>query len=195
MTNWKVEFIDDKIYTGGDAGTITSFDSNSYAKFRETKVGDAFITSIAKPDEKNYFAAGNNNGEVFVQKFTGDKTTLVSFKAHHKLVRELAFADSDTKLLTASDDAAIKMLDIYSEKVVHTFEGHRISVSSVHMDQSNPGMFYSTSFDKSIKCWDLRGKSCIATVQTDSPLWDCKPVGKYVLSGGESGRLNIYTLS
>jgi WD40 repeat protein len=77
---------------------------------------------------------------------------------------------------------------------VHNFEGHRISVSSVDVDQSDPRLFYSTSFDKTVKCWDLRDKGCIATMQADSPLWDCKSVGKNVLVGGESGKLNMYTL-
>ena len=184
MMNWKVEFLEDKIYTGGEAGTITSYDSASYAKRRETRVGDALLTSLTKSDQKNYFAVGNNNGDVFIQNFAGDKVTVASFKAHHKLVRELVFADSDTKLLTASDDATIKLLDIDSEKVVHTFEGHKISVSSVNMNQSDPNLFYSTSFDKTLKCWDFRDRACVATAQTDSPLWDCKSVGKHVLSGG-----------
>lgn len=192
--NWKIEFVDDKIFTGGDSGAITSFDSTSKEKVKETRVGDAFLTSIAKPEEKQYFAAGNNNGDVYVQNFVREKIRVVSFKAHNKLVRELTFVDSDTKLLTASDDATIKVLDIPSEKVVHTFEGHKISVSSVDIDQSEPRLFYSTSFDKTVKCWDMRDKSCVATMQADSPLWDCKSIGKQVLVGGESGKLNVYTL-
>lgn len=114
MMNWKVEFVDDKIVTGGDSGTITSYDATSKEKLKETRVGDAFLTSIARPEEKAYFAAGNNNGDVFVQNFVGEKIRVVSFKAHNKLVRELAFIDSDTKILTASDDATIKVLDILS---------------------------------------------------------------------------------
>jgi len=49
MMNWKVEFVDGKIVTGGDFGTITSFDATSKEKNKDTKVGDVFLTSIAKP--------------------------------------------------------------------------------------------------------------------------------------------------
>jgi WD40 repeat protein len=51
---------------------------------------------------------------VFIQNFVGEKIHVVTFKAHQKLVRELTFVDSDTKLLTASDDATTKILDIPS---------------------------------------------------------------------------------
>jgi hypothetical protein len=49
MMNWKVEFVDSKIVTGGDSGTITSFDATAKERNKETKVGDAFLTSIAQP--------------------------------------------------------------------------------------------------------------------------------------------------
>jgi len=51
----------------------------------------------------------------------GSKDKIASLKAHYKLVRDLSFIDDDSKLLTASDDGTIKMIDISSEKVVSTF--------------------------------------------------------------------------
>jgi WD40 repeat protein len=64
----------------------------------------------------------------------------------------------------------------------------------VHTSDEDPRLFYSTSFDKTAKCWDIRQKACIATIQADSPLWDCKSLGKNLYVGGESGKLNVYTL-
>lgn len=49
MMNWKVEFVDSNIVTGGDSGSITTFDANSKERKKDTKVGDAFLTSLAQP--------------------------------------------------------------------------------------------------------------------------------------------------
>jgi len=66
-------------------------------------------------------ATGNNNGDVYIVNMAGSKDKIANLKAHYKLVRDLSFIDDDSKLLTASDDGTIKMIDISSEKVVSTF--------------------------------------------------------------------------
>jgi WD40 repeat protein len=106
----------------------------------------------------------------------------------------LAFLDDSSKLLTASDDCSIKIIDISSEKVVSVLEGHKQAVSSISPQLSDPKIVFSSSFDKTIKSWDLRMKSCIGTQVTASPLWDIKSMGKHLLAGGENGILNIYSV-
>jgi WD40 repeat protein len=76
------------------------------------------------------------------------------------------------------------MIDIASEKVVQAFEGHKLAVSSVEPHQGDPRVFFSTSFDKTVKVWDLRTKTCVGGAVTGSALWDCRSVGKNLLAGG-----------
>lgn len=87
-------------------------------------------------------------------------------------------------MLTASDDCSIKIIDVSSEKVAAVLEGHKQAVSSITPQQSDQRIVFSSSFDKTIKAWDLRTKSCIGTVVTASPLWDIKSMGNHLLAGG-----------
>ena len=78
----------------------------------------------------------------------------------------------------------MKIVDIASEKVVSVLEGHRQAVSSISPYQNDPRILFSCSFDKTVKCWDLRVKNCVGTTVTASPLWDVRSVGKHVIAGG-----------
>lgn len=80
--------------------------------------GEVFLTSLARANNGNFVAAGNNNGDLYVANIAGNKDKVVSLKPHFKLLRELVFLDDDSKLITASDDGSIKIVDIASEKVV-----------------------------------------------------------------------------
>lgn len=55
-------------------------------------------------------------------------------------------------------------------------------------------LIYSCSFDKTVKCWDLRLKNCIGSAVTGSPLWSLSVLGKHVVSGGDNGVLNIFSI-
>ena len=96
--------------------------------------------------------------------------------------------------MTASDDGSIKIVDVSSEKIVNILEGHKQGVSGVDPHHSDHKIFFSCSFDKTIKAWDLRTKTCVGTAITGSPLWDIKSFGKHLLAGGENGVLNIYSI-
>ena len=97
-------------------------------------------------------------------------------------------------MLSASDDAIIKMVDIDSEKLIHGFEGHRLGVTSLTADLDKSHVFLSTSFDKMIKVWDARAKSCVGTQLTPSPLWDIRSLGKTLVCGGDSGVIFVYEM-
>jgi hypothetical protein len=95
------------------------FDPTSKERTRKCDLGDIFITSIAQANNINLLAAGNNNGDLYIVNSVGNKDKIANLKPHHKLLRELAFFDDDCKLMTASDDGSIKIVDVSSEKIVN----------------------------------------------------------------------------
>lgn len=115
MENWKVEFVEDNIMTGGNNGRINFYNSISKEKVKRVDTGDIFLTALGKAEQKDFIAAGNNNGGVFiVSKGNNNKNNILPLMPHNKLVRELVFVEDDTKLLSASDDGTIGMIDISS---------------------------------------------------------------------------------
>jgi WD40 repeat protein len=194
MENWKVKCVEDWIMTGGDSGRINFYDSISKERVKKVSTGEIFLTALARANERGFVASGNNCGDVYIVNNVTGKERTANFKPHSKLVRDLAFVEDDTKLLTASDDWSIKMIDVSSEKVVQTFEGHKLGVTSISVHQSDPRVFFSTSFDKNIKIWDLRTKECVGTAVTGSALWSCRSVGKNLLAGGDSKVLYVYSV-
>lgn len=117
MENWKIEFLDETVITGGDLGRINFYDLASREKTKKVEVGEIFLTALARSNSCNFVAAGNNNGDLHIVKLDGSKDRVVALKPHYKLIRELAFLEDDSKLLTASDDGSLKVIDIASEKV------------------------------------------------------------------------------
>ena len=86
------------------------------------------------------------------------------------------------------------MVDIASEKIIHSFEGHKLGVTSVSGLLEHNHVFFSTAFDKMIKTWDSRKKECVGTTLTQSPLWDIRSLGDTLVVGGDSGVLFVYSM-
>lgn len=172
-------------------GLLKYYDLNSKEPTRKLHTSDVFLTSVAVSSKGQFVAAGNNNGRLFVVN-EGKKQKMLELTTHHKLLRDIAFTDDDTKIATCSDDCSVKLTDISSEKLITTLEGHKEGVSSVCAHQDDPSVLFSCSFDKTIRAWDIRKKDCICTNGTGSPLWTIRSAGRHVLAGGESGILNVY---
>ena len=88
----------------------------------------------------------------------------------------------------------VKIIDIPSEKQIGYLEGHKEAVSSVSPSQKDSRLLFSSSFDKTIRAWDLRQKTSISTTLTASPLWAVRSVGNHLIAGGENCSLGIYSV-
>lgn len=89
------------------------------------------------------------------------KDKIIGFKPHTKMIRSLSFSEDSSKILSGSDDNTFKIFDIVSEKVISSYDGHKESVTCVRAHPTDNKIAFTCSFDKSIKIWDLRMKSCI----------------------------------
>ncbi|KKY17513.1 putative polyadenylation factor subunit 2 [Phaeomoniella chlamydospora] len=78
-----------------------------------------------------------------------------TLQAHSMPVRDLAFAPSDRKFVTASDDATLKIFDFTTTNCDLTLSGHNWDAKSVDWHPSK-GLIVSGSKDHSVKLWDPR---------------------------------------
>ena len=86
-----------------------------------------------------------------------------AIQAHHDPIRGMAFSPNDTKFVTASDDATLKIFD-FSEGVEESvLTGHNWDAKSVDWHPSK-GLLVSGSKDHQVKLWDPRTGRCLTTL-------------------------------
>jgi WD40 repeat protein len=193
MTAWKMEYVGNEVVVCGDLGRIHFYDYATGEHKRKLEAGELHLTSLTKSNDEQLLAAGNSAGGCFLFNL-GKKDRSTVLKPHHHLLRSLSFTEDSTKLLTASDDCMLSVIDIASEKVVSVLEGHKEAVSGVRCHPEDSRVVISCSFDKSFKSWDLRMKGCTGTQNTGSQVWSCAVLGKQVLVGGDNSILSVYAM-
>lgn len=86
-----------------------------------------------------------------------------AIQAHDQCVRDLAFAPTDSKYVTASDDSTIKLWDFSSGTEEATFTGHGWDVKCVDWHPTK-GLVASGSRDHLVKLWDPRTGRCLTSL-------------------------------
>ena len=123
MSAWKIEYFGDSLAVCGDLGRVTFYDLTSKESTKKIETGEIFLTSLTKSNS-GLLATGNSFGDVYVVNLE-NKNKLINLKPHFKSIKSLAFTEDSNKLLTASEDSTIKVIDILSEKVISSLEGHK----------------------------------------------------------------------
>ena len=153
-------------------GSIYICDYNKNEIIKEIEQKNKFIYSYSfLPNDK--LATGNSNGAIYIYDTkTGDKVKKI--EEHCLLVRNLEFNKNKNILYSASDDLPINQIDMNKFQLFSPIVGHKEPISDiVYNEQRN--MLITSSFDGSIKIWDLRGNTfCIETLElnTKNPIWD-----------------------
>lgn len=86
-----------------------------------------------------------------------------SIQAHTDPVRDLAFAPTDTKFVTAADDATLKIFDFAGGVEEAVLTGHQWDAKCVDWHPTK-GLLVSGSKDHQIKLWDPRTGRCLTTL-------------------------------
>lgn len=105
--------------------------------------------------------------------------------------------EDNKKFLNPSSDHSIKLMDLESGKILHSFTGHTDQVRSLALIPGGE-RFISGSYDKSIKVWDLQNGNLLFSLNGQS-----EPTGtlsvthdgkKVVAGGGGSNETQVWSL-
>ncbi|KGG52943.1 hypothetical protein DI09_121p20 [Mitosporidium daphniae] len=101
------------------------------------------------------------------------RSIMRTLSGHTRAVTAISFLGNSGRAISASEDMTVGLWDILGEKMLSRFEGHTDYVKSLAFSlDSNPDVFYSGlgSYDKSIRCWDLRTGETLAAFQHEEPV-------------------------
>lgn len=86
-----------------------------------------------------------------------------ALSGHRAPVTRVIFHPVFSVMVTASEDATIKVWDYEAGDFERTLKGHTDSVQDISFDQTGK-LLASCSADMSIKLWDFQGFECIRTM-------------------------------
>ncbi|KAI4241074.1 MAG: hypothetical protein LQ352_007503 [Teloschistes flavicans] len=89
----------------------------------------------------------------------------LTFRPHTNAILDLAFSPDDLLLATASGDQTSQIIDMPTQRAVHTLAAHKSSLKQVKFQPGNPNVVVTSSRDGSVRIWDLRCKGSDAPVQ------------------------------
>lgn len=105
---WKVRFWKDRLITAGDQGKVFVYDPSTGELVNDYKFGDAFVTAIAV-NAQNDIVLANCNGEIGM---FGDGTFNQMPTEHKKYIRAMSYMQDNSRLVLASDDLRISVVDL-----------------------------------------------------------------------------------
>ena len=171
-----------------------------FSKIELSSVNHTEMLSSAQFLSDRQIIVASRDGSVLL----GDIEKSESFQDSYSLSSSIfsMIAQDETKILVGCIDNSVKMLDLRvksSNCAKCTFNGHTNVVSCLKWDPlcANKNNFFSGSYDKTIRLWDMRSHTV--------PLYNIKDHRGRVLtisaddsifaSGAAEGNLNVYDRS
>lgn len=128
-----------------------------------TAVGSSSLRAAEWSHKRDWLLAANDEGIVYYLQPTLNNPH--KFQAHTMPVRDLAFAPSDAKFVTASDDATLKIWDFTTSNDESTLQGHNWDAKCCDWHPTK-GLIVSGSKDHSVKLWDPRTTRNLTTLHS-----------------------------
>lgn len=172
LKTWKFLLNSEKgiLATGGNNIFIYDYVNDKLLKEIENK--NKFVYSYCFLSN-NKLATGNSNGSIYIYDIeTFNKENKI--EEHCLLVRNLAFNNNKNILYSASDDLHINQIDANTLKLSSPMVGHKEPISNMIYNEKRK-ILITSSFDGTIKIWDVNGKNnCIDTLEPSNknPIWD-----------------------
>ncbi|CAO1613399.1 unnamed protein product [Parajaminaea phylloscopi] len=119
-----------------------------------TRFGEVARSAEIRADGR-LIVAGDDGGKVQVFDINS-RAILRSLQPHRLPTHVTHFSTQPTTILSASDDATVKLHDIPSTSTTSTFSNHSDYVRSATVSPDNPSLILSGSYDQTVRLWDAR---------------------------------------
>ena len=150
-----------RLLAGVHNGEFMLWNGMSFNFETVTVMGSSSLRSAEWSNRKDWLVAANDEGTVYYLQPTLNNPH--RFKGHDAPIRDLAFAPSDAKFVTASDDNTLKIWDFTSSTNESTFKDHGWDVKACDWHPTK-GLVVSGSKDHSVRLWDPRTTRNLTTL-------------------------------
>ncbi|KAH0794345.1 F-box-like/WD repeat-containing protein TBL1XR1 isoform X1 [Histomonas meleagridis] len=149
--------------------------------------------------DNSIFASCDGNATILICKL-GEARPLYLLYGHTSEVNKIEWDPSRNLLASCADDRTIRIWSPFnsnSQPIVLT--GHTNNVYTIQWAPNNNGkILASGAFDNTVRLWNIENKTCVAVFRgyTQPVYTVCfSPLGKYLVSGGVDGLINVIRTS
>lgn len=150
-----------RLLAGVHNGEFMLWNGMSFNFETVTAMGSSSLRAAEWSNRKDWLVAANDEGTVYYLQPTLNNPH--QFKGHDAPIRDIAFAPSDTKFVTASDDNTLKIWDFTSSTEESIFKDHGWDVKACDWHPTK-GLVVSGSKDHSVRLWDPRTTRNLTTL-------------------------------
>ncbi|KAF2836697.1 WD40 repeat-like protein [Patellaria atrata CBS 101060] len=150
-----------RLLTGSTSGEFTLWNGMGFNFETIMQAHDSAIRAAEYSRSGDWLVSADHDG--IVKYWQPNFNNVKAIQAHMDPIRDLAFAPTDAKFVTASDDASLKIFDFAEGVEVSTMTGHNWEAKTVDWHPTK-GLLVSGSKDHSIKLWDPRTGRCLTTL-------------------------------
>ena len=152
------------------------------------------IRTAAWSHNENWLLSGDDSGTI--KYWQTNLNNLKAVNAHSEPVRGVAFAPTDLKFCSCSDDTTVKVWDFARAQQISLLSGHGGDVKSVDW-HPHKAMLASGGKDSLVKLWDAKSGGAVATLhahknQVSCVKWNAN--GNWLVSGCRDSTLKVFDI-
>ncbi|KAJ6468388.1 WD40-repeat-containing domain protein [Mycena sanguinolenta] len=156
--------------------------------------GDS-ISSLAFSNQADFLAVGSWDNSVRVYEVgPGGKSQGKAMFQHQAPVLSVCWSQDGSKIFSGGADNTARMFDVASGQATPVAQ-HDAPIKAVRWVDAQGGILATGSWDKTIKYWDLRTPSPIATVQLPERCYSMDVQYPFLVVGTAERHIQVYNLT
>ncbi|KAH9125469.1 hypothetical protein AeMF1_003922 [Aphanomyces euteiches] len=183
--------------------TVALWDSVPSQKLQQMTLHDGAAILDAAWKDDTTFATCSSDTTIRLTK-VGDTSPFSVWKGHSDEINAIKWNPTSTVLASCSDDYSVKLWKVTESSCVMDLKEHQKEVYTIRWSPTGPGTNFpnrpvvlaSTSFDTTVRLWDVEAGKSTATFEHDNPVYAIafSPNGEYVASGSISGVVQVWSI-
>lgn len=150
-----------RLLTASSSGEFTLWNGTAFNFETIMQAHDAAIRALEYSHSDEWLISADHDG--IIKYWQPNFNNVQSIRGHNDPIRDMAFAPTDAKFVTASDDSTLNIYDFAGGVKDSTLQGHGWDAKTCDWHPTK-GLIASGSKDHLVKLWDPRTGRCLTTL-------------------------------